>query len=760
MRPAAGDTHEWIEGSEMAQRGNSRGDASSTARRPKSFTIAAAVVVAWFALSGIGGPLFGELNKVQENDNSEFLPAKAESARAQKVLDTFSEGSGELPFTITFEKATPLNGADITAIDLSIRKVIADPDVAPYLAQREVAGQMVPYVFPFGQAQLAQAVSKDGLAFAGLVFIDFQKLADAEGFNAIGDISEAIAEHVTSVSPGVSGYVTGAGGFFAELAKAFGELDSKLLVTTLIVIALILLVVYRSPILWILPLVSSLFALCLSVIAVYALAKNDIIQLNGQSQGIMFVLVLGAATDYSLLLIARYREELRRYESKYDAMRVALKASWEPIVASAGTVAVGLLCLMLSQLKSNAALGPTGAIGVVCALIASLTFLPAALLLVGRRVFWPFIPKYGSELSEIRGVWAKVARTVGRRSTASAAATGIALVALCAFVPTLKAEGISTIDTFVNKDNTAVAGFRVLERHKLVPPSADAVIVARADKLDAVRDAAAASSSGVAVADVRMSVAGSTASMTPTPLLTSDGKYGIVDVTYAATESDQSTQDTTRALRAAVHKIAGADALVGGNAGANLDVQDASRHDRKVIIPIVLAVITVILALLLRSLLAPLILLGTVVLSFAATLGVCALVFNHVFKFAGADSSFPLFAFVFLVAVGIDYNIFLMTRVREESMKEGTRSGTLHALAVTGAVITSAGIVLAATFSVLGVLPLVFLAEIGFAVAFGVLLDTLIVRSILVPALVHRIGPKVWWPSRLAREPEPAPVSS
>ena len=202
----------------------------------------------------------------------------------------------------------------------------------------------------------------------------------------------------------------------------------------------------------------------------------------------------------------------------------------------------------------------------------------------------------------------------------------------------------------------------------------------------------------------------------------------------------------------------GAQALVGGNAGAQYDVQQASRHDRKVIIPIVLLVITVILALLLRSLLAPLLLLGTVVLSFGATLGVCALVFNHVFKFAGADSSFPLFAFVFLVAVGIDYNIFLMTRVREESMKEGTRSGTLHALAVTGAVITSAGIVLAATFSVLGILPLVFLAEIGFAVAFGVLMDTIIVRSLLVPALVYRIGPKVWWPSRLAREPEPVAV--
>lgn len=744
----------------MVKIGKSNGGGKKAARRPRAFTLAATIVVAWFLLGGLGGPLFGELNKVQKNDNSEFLPAKAESARAQKVLDTFSEGSGELPFTVTFEKSSRLNGGDITAIAGSIQKIIADPAVSPYLAKRDVAGQSVPYVFPSRQADIGRAVSKDGRAFAGLVFIDFKKLSDAEGFNAIGDISAAMDVHVKAVAPGVAGYVTGAGGFFAELAKAFGELDSKLLVTTLVVIALILLVVYRSPILWVLPLVSSVFALSLSVIAVYALAKNDIIRLNGQSQGIMFVLVLGAATDYSLLLIARYREELRRKESTYDAMRVALKASWEPIVASAGTVTVGLLCLMLSQLKSNAALGPTGAIGIICALIASLTFLPAVLLLVGRRIFWPFIPKFGSEVAEVRGVWGRVAKTVGRRSTASAAATGIALLALCAFVPTLKAEGVSTIDTFVNKDNTAVAGFRVLERHNLVPPSADAVVVARADKLTAVRDAALASGKGVAAAEIRLSVSGSAGAMAPMPMLTKDGKYGIVDVTYSATESDQSTQDTTKALRNAVHRVNGAEALVGGSAGANLDVQDASRHDRKVIIPIVLLVITVILALLLRSLLAPLILLGTVVLSFAATLGVCAIVFNHVFKFAGADSSFPLFAFVFLVAVGIDYNIFLMTRVREESQREGTRSGTLHALAVTGAVITSAGIVLAATFSVLGVLPLVFLAEIGFAVAFGVLLDTLIVRSILVPALVHRIGQKVWWPSRLARDPEPLPPAT
>jgi len=726
--------------------------ATTRKRRPKSFTFAALMVVAWLALGGIGGPLFGELNKVQKNDNSEFLPAKAQSAKAQKVLETFREGSGELPFTLSFEKQTNLTPSDVAAIMTAVNNAAKDPKVAPYLATRTFNGVTVPYIFPASPQMAAEATSKDGKALAALVFINFKKLSDAEGFNAIEDISAAMARYVQQVAPGVSGYVTGAGGLFAELAKVFGELDTKLLFSTLIVVALILLIVYRSPFLWVLPLVSSMFALCLSVVAVYALAKNDIIKLNGQSQGIMFVLTLGAATDYSLLLISRYREELRRHESKYDAMRVALRASWEPILASAGTVAVGLMCLTFSQLKSNAALGPTGAIGVLAAFIASMTFLPAVLLLVGRRVFWPFIPKHGSELAEIRGVWAKVARLVGRRNTAAATVTGLALAALCAFIPTLKAEGVSSIDTFVNKDNAAVAGFRVLERHDLVPPAPDAEVVARAGSLTAVQSAAEAVP-GVGVARVRLTL--DPATKQPVPALNKDGSYGVVDVTYDVSESDTSAQATTAALRAKVNGISGADALVGGNAGAQYDVQQASRHDRKVIIPIVLLVITVILALLLRSLLAPLLLIGTVVLSFGATLGVCALVFNHVFKFAGADSSFPLFAFVFLVAVGIDYNIFLMTRVREESLKEGTRDGTLHALAVTGAVITSAGVVLAATFSVLGILPLVFLAEIGFAVAFGVLLDTIIVRSLLVPALVHRMGKIVWWPSRLARDPEP-----
>jgi RND superfamily putative drug exporter len=457
------------------------------------------------------------------------------------------------------------------------------------------------------------------------------------------------------------------------------------------------------------------------------------------------VLVLGAATDYALLLISRYREELRHDEDKYHAMLAAWRGTWEPIAASAGTVAVGLMCLQLSELKSNAGLGPVGAIGVISALIVTLFFLPPFLVLFGRKVFWPFVPKFGSEIAETKGIWGKVARSVGRRPRASWTVSSLVLLVAVAGITQLKAEGISDVDTFTNKDAKPLVGLQILDEHNLVPPATDATIVLKADRLEAVL-AATNSVAGVAQAAPRMDFSNPTA---PAPTVV-DG-YAAIDVTFDATESGAVQQQYVADLRDSVRAVSGADAMVGGNIAANYDVQQASRHDRTLIIPVILVVITLILMLLLRSILAPILLVLTVVLSFAATLGVCGIVFDRVLGFPGADASFPLFAFVFLVALGIDYNIFLMTRVREESIKIGTRAGTLKALAVTGGVITSAGIVLAATFAALGILPLVFLAELGFAVAFGVLLDTLLVRSILVPALAYDIDKKIWWPSKLSK---------
>lgn len=716
----------------------------SSQRRPKLFTFAAVLVVAWLAVGGVGGPLFGKLEEVQQNDSGAFLPASAESTRAQELLTTFNtSGAGDvLPLTIAFEKsATGFTDADIQQLIGVVLKASTSGEAAKVVKQVQFNGVNVPAVFPATAEQAASAVSKDREAFVAVVNLDPQKIEELGGFAEVPLVVDEIAAQVSEPLPNIRGYVTGPAGFFAELGRAFAGIDGRLLQITLAVVAVILLLVYRSPFLWIFPLLSSVFALSGAIIGVYYLAKAGWLDLNGQSQGIMFVLVLGAATDYALLLVARYREELTKHESKYTAMGQALRASWEPIVASAGTVIAGLMCLLLSDLSSNASLGPVSAIGIVFAVIASLTFLPAVLVLFGRFLFWPFVPRHGGELAETRGIWAKVASGVGRQPRRSWLTVTALLIVAAAFVPTLKAEGLSTADTFTNKNNPAVVGLRVLEKHDLVPPTPDATIVVAADKADAVRQSAR-DVGDVAIAEVRQIQGGAG------PLVV-DG-LALVDVTFSNTISNSEKLSSLGVLRTEVKK-ADPTALVGGDTAIDFDVQKASRHDRNLIIPVALIVITGILMLLLRSILAPVLLLGTVVLSFASALGISALLFNHVFDFAGADTSFPLFAFVFLVALGIDYNIFLMTRVREESKRIGTRPGVLLGLAVTGGVITSAGIVLAATFSALAVIPIVFLAQVGVTVSLGVLLDTLLVRSILVPALVHDIGKKVWWPSALAK---------
>lgn len=803
----------------------------SQPRRPKFLALAIAITIAWFAVGGALGPLSGKLSEVQSNSNSEFLPSNSETTVVSATLEKFSAeaGAGDVvPMTIVFERTNgTFTVADQPALAELTQKIVELDKVAKFVAMVDFNGTEVPSVFPATPEQFALAVSPDGEAFVLNVNFDSAKLIDGQGaFETIGELVDEVQVLVDESSLNADGYVTGAVGIFAEFAKAFAGIDSALLLTTLVVVAVILIVVYRSPVLWIIPLMSALFSLTLASGLVYYLAFNDIIKLNGQSQGILSVLVLGASTDYALLLISRYREELRHDEDKYHAMKAAWLGTWEPIAASAGTVAVGLLCLQLSELKSNAGLGPVGAVGVVAALVVTLTFLPALLVVPssliwipvfltfvgvpvylipnfgligmalvviylikivlvssfwygvfrilkivfrkfsatsvakkvtikfpsikkfsipsGRWIFWPFIPKFGSELVETKGMWGKIARFVGRNARKAWIVSTAALLVMAYGMTTLQANGVSDVDVFTNRDAKPIVGIQILEEHGLVPPSVDATVIMKADKADEVL-AAINNSEGTSSAVQR-----STFTTTGQVPLVVEG-IAAIDVTFKVTEDSSIQQGYVKDLRADVHKVVGADALVGGSAAANYDVQESSRRDRVVIIPIILLVITLILMLLLRSILAPILLIATVVLSFGATMGVSAYVFNNIFNFPGADASYPLFTFVFLVALGIDYNIFLMTRVREESLKIGTREGTLKALAVTGGVITSAGVVLAATFAVLGILPLVFLAELGFAVAFGVLLDTMLVRSILVPALSHDIGKKIWWPSKLAK---------
>jgi RND superfamily putative drug exporter len=559
-------------------------------------------------------------------------------------------------------------------------------------------------------------------------------------------IVEAIREDIAPIAKAndLTPYVTGPGGLLGDLFGAFGSIDSTLLLTTLGVVAVILIVVYRSPILWIIPLLSALFALTLAGGIVYLLAKNDIIDVDGQSQGILSVLVIGAATDYALLLIARYREELHLYANRFDAMRAAYKGVWEPIVASGSTVSISLLVLLFSQLTNTAGLGPVGAIGIVCSMITILTLLPAFLLVFGRWIFWPRRPEFDGDDHVLSGTWSRVGNTIGRNPRKAWVITGTILLAFAFTSTTLKADGIGTVDTFTTNPES-VQGQKLLLTHFPGGEGDPTQIVVNVDKIAAVT---ASVKRAPGVTTVTPALDGFVVPGQPLPpVKVVDGK-AILNVTLdKAPDSVEASNDIPRIRELA--KEADPTALVGGTSAVSYDIRTANDRDNRTIIPIILFVITIILGVLLRSILSAALLLGTVVLSYFATLGVCALVFNHVFGFAGGDTSFPLFAFIFLVALGIDYNIFLMTRVREESIKIGTRAGVIKGLTVTGAVITSAGIVLAATFAVLGLLPLVPLAQLGFAVAFGVLLDTIIVRSILVPALVHEIGPKIWWPSKL-----------
>jgi RND superfamily putative drug exporter len=415
-------------------------------------------------------------------------------------------------------------------------------------------------------------------------------------------------------------------------------------------------------------------------------------------------------------------------------MAVALHRAGPAIIASGSTVILSLLCLLVAELNSTKSLGPVMAIGIAVGLCAMVTLLPALLVLVGRWVFWPVRPTFGSPEPTERGVWARIGARMARRPRVVWLVTAVVLGAMALGVTGLKADGLQSKDSFRTKPE-AVTGELALARHFAAGAGNPVQVVGRADAAQQLQAAVSSTPDVTAV----------------TQPVVKDG-FAYLEGTLSSTPDSQASYTAIQRLRASVHAIPGADGKVGGGSAVNLDIQDATRHDRNVVVPLVLVVVFVILGLVLRAIVAPLLLVGTVVLSFAAALGVSALVFDHLFKFAGADPSFPLWTFVFLVALGVDYNIFLMTRVHEESGRHGTRRGALIGLAATGGVITSAGLVLAGTFIALGSLPLVFITELGFAVAFGVLLDTFVVRSVLVTALNLDVGRWIWWPSRLHRK--------
>lgn len=668
----------------------------------------ALVVLLWLAIGATVGPYSGRLAEVQTNDSASFLPSNAEATEVAALQKRFSDEVVN-PTVVVYQRTSGITAAD---------RAKAASDANALQRVGAVVGQVTP-----------PALSRDGQALEVVV-----PLRGDLGKKVVDAVDTIRATARSGAPPGLAVYVTGPGGFAADFVKAFAGIDGVLLLVALAVVLVILVLVYRSPILPLVVLVSAVFGLSLASGVVYALAKHGAITLNGQSQGILFILVVGAATDYSLLLVSRHREELRERASPYDAIRIAWRQSLPPIVASGTTVMLGVLCLLFSNLNSNRGLGPVAALGIVGSLLAALTFLPAVLALLGRAAFWPVRPQLGSPHQEERGVWGRAAAVVARHPRRLWAVLTVVLLGLAAFLPTLKASGVEQSKLFLVAEES-VQGQHVLAAHFPAGVGSPVVIIGPARATDAIV-ATTRATPGIASAIARPKVV--------------DGLVEVDGVLSAAGDS-RAAEHSVVALRQALHaKVPGT--LVGGFTAIQHDVQATATRDRGVIIPIVLVVILLVLMVLLRALLAPVLLILTVVLSFAATLGVSALVFNHLLHFPGADPSVPLYGFVFLVALGIDYNIFLMTRVREESVLRGTRPGILRGLMLTGGVITSAGVVLAATFSALGVIPLLFLAQIAFIVAFGVLLDALVVRSLLVPALAYDIGRVIWWPGRLTRE--------
>ena len=692
------------------------------------------LVLIWLAVAGVGGPTFGRLDEVSSNDQASFLPAGAEATEARAWQDKFRD-SREVPAVVVLE-----SDAAFTPVQLG--------EAAALKGKLEA--------LKVGSAVIGPIPSEDARAV--------QFVVPVETADEIKEAVQALRDEVQAGAPaGTRTFVTGPAGLTADLVSAFAGIDGILLLVALGAVFVILLVVYRSLLLPIAVLLTSVFALCAAILLVFGMAKLGWIQLNGQSQGILSILVIGAATDYALLYVARFREALTHTPNRTVAVLTAWRASFEPILASGVTVILALLCLLFSDLNSNKALGPVAAAGILCALFGALTLLPALMALLGRSAFWPFRPKpvpveerervLTTGLEGQKGLWRATGSLVARRPRTVWVASVLLLLTASAGLLQLKANGVPQTDVILGASN-AVDGQDALARHFDAGSGSPAVIVAGESAAGRVLDQVkAADGVGSAYLLAEGSVPLTGAPGAPSEPAVRDGKV-LINATLDFAADSAEAENAVLALRESV-KTADPEALVGGVTATALDTNITAQRDLVTIIPLVLGVILVILMLLLRSVLAPLLLVASVVLSYAAAMGVSALVFNHVLGFPGADATVPLFGFVFLVALGVDYNIFLMSRVREESLKHGTRPGILRGLGVTGGVITSAGVVLAATFAALGVIPIMFLVQLAFIVAFGVLLDTVLVRSLLVPALSYDLGERIWWPARMARR-EPA----
>jgi RND superfamily putative drug exporter len=790
------------------------------------------VFALWFvAIFIASGPanLPGKFEDAESNEATSYLPGSAESTKALSATEELQNGE-IAPAVIIFSRASGLTAADKKAIEKDVAKmaskqfpgVVADGSKAagggeggpaaeagfppgcggPTTTVPGQPGDYAPFVGP--------VCSEDGKAAIVTAYIS----GEGEG-DRIVDPVKFWREQLEDQPGGLQVKITGGAGFSADAIEVFEGINGTLLLAALALVIFLLICIYRSPIFLFIPLIAVIFAETLSRSIGYGVSELGV-TINGQSSSIMSVLVLGAGTDYALLLVARYREELHKTADKYQAMRTALESAGPAIFASAATVIAALLCLMLAKVNGTAGLGPIAAIGIACAALSMLTLLPALLTIFGRRAFWPFVPHTpdtapraeavpegarrrivegsgflallqvivacivlilppvllfvlvnwllrvisGKRIPSLfaltldrwvftpyemrrhrlehtsdatHGFWARVGKRVSispRRVMLGS--IGVLLIFCC---------GFATFSTELTSEDTYREEVESVEGQDLLNLSFPSGTTAPTDIVVAEPEQVAAVTS--AVEDVK-------GVETVGPPVASGPPGTLVQATLEPNPYSTDAFDLIDPIRDAAHDVA-PDTLVGGPTAVEFDVRDAAGWDSIVIPPLILLVVFLILMGLLRAVIAPLVLIGTVILSYLAALGVGYFFFDVVFGFPGSDPSLPLFAFVFLVALGVDYNIFLIARAREETEKHGSEQGILRALAVTGGVITSAGIVLAGTFSVLAVLPLTFLTELGFVVAFGVLLDTFLVRSVLVPAIALSLGDKFWWPSALSR---------
>jgi RND superfamily putative drug exporter len=800
------------------------------AGRRAKWVVFALWFLAIFAASGADLP--GKFEEAENNEATSYLPGEAESTKALAKTEELQKGE-IAPTVVVFRRDSGLTAADFRAIEADVGKmtetrypgVIPDGETAASGGQKRKPEAANPADKPAGSGCGSPTTEVPGQPAGYAPFVGPVCSADGKEaivtsyINAEGE-AELITDPVQDWRDQISGErdglevkITGGGGFSTDAIEVFESINGTLLLAAVSLVIFLLILIYRSPIFLFIPLISVIFAETLSRSIGYGVSELGV-TINGQSSSIMSVLVLGAGTDYALLLVARYREELHKTEDKHEAMRTALESAGPAIFASALTVIAALLCLTLAKVNGTAGLGPIAAIGIACAALSMLTLLPALLTIFGRRAFWPFVPHtegttpsvesisdrargsivegsgFGALVRvvlacllvlvtlplvllnwllrvislkripslivgpldravftpyEIRrhrlehaadathGFWARVGQRVAAGPQRVALGAIAVLLVCCA--------GFAFFSTELTSEDSYRTEVESVEGQELLDQSFPSGTTALTDVIVPEGGDVAAVKQAVEGVEGVESVTGPVASGPPGTL---------IQATLEPNPYSTEAFDLVEPMREAATD-AQPDTLVGGPSAVEFDVRDAAGWDSIVIPPLILLVVFLILMALLRSVMASLVLIGTVILSFLAALGVGYFVFDVVFGFPGSDPSLPLFAFVFLVALGVDYNIFLVSRAREETEKFGTEQGMLRALAVTGGVITSAGIVLAGTFAVLGVLPLTFLTEIGFVVAFGVLLDTFLVRSVLVPALALTIGDKFWWPSALSR---------